>query len=146
MAMRGAVGQGQHHDAAGLGAEGGRGGGVEAGWRHPVARWSAEGQIDPGGVLEVEPFGEAVGGQRRGRWQRGGADRRFAGDSEFADRAGFLAVVQQDRNYGARRRRHIDEGIDPAAGRQHQRAIAGLERLGRLAVDGHDADLEPLQF
>ena len=44
------------------------------------------------------------------------------------------------------RRRHIDEGIDPAAGRQHQRAVAGLERLGGLAVDGHDPDLEPLQF
>ena len=94
----GAVGQRQHHGAAGLGAEGGRGGGVEVGWCHPVARRPAERQIDPGGVLEVEPLGQAVGGQRRGRRQRGGADRRLAGDDEFADRAGFLAVVQEDRS------------------------------------------------
>ena len=37
-------------------------------------------------------------------------------------------------------------GVVPAAGRQYQRAVAGLERLGWLAVDGHHADLEPLQF
>mgnify|MGYP003693544645 CR=1 FL=1 len=102
---------------------------------------TAEREIDPGGVLEVEPLGQAVGGQRRGWRQRARADRRLAGDDDLADRAGFLAVVQQDRSGGACRRRHVDEGIDPAARRQHQRAVAGLERLGRLAVDGHHTDL-----
>ena len=46
----------------------------------------------------------------------------------------------------AGRCRDIDKGIDPAARRQHQRAVAGREWLGRLAVDGHDPDLDALQF
>ncbi len=93
----GAVGQGQHHDAAGLGAEGGRGGCAEAGRRHPVAWRPAERQIDPDGALEVELLGQAVGGQRRGRRKRGA---RIDGSLEIAsvaDRAGLLAVMEQDR-------------------------------------------------
>src|SRR6185312_2250792 len=108
----GAVGQRQHYGAVALDAEGGRGGGGEAGGRHPVTRRSAKRQIDPGGVLEVEPFGEAVGGQWRGRREGRGADRRFAGYGEFADRTGFLAVMEEDRQHAARRRRgQIDEGV-----------------------------------
>ena len=54
--------------------------------------------------------------------------------------------MEQDRTRGARRRGHIDEDVGPAAGRQHQRAVAGRERLGRLAVEGHDPDVETLHF
>ena len=70
----------------------------------------------------------------------------LAGDADSSDRAGFLAIVQKDWRFGTRRCGQIDKGVDPAAGRQHQRAVAGLERLGWLAVDGHHADRDPLQF
>ncbi len=75
-----------------------------------------------------------------------GAERRLARDDELADRAGLLAVVQEDRTGRARRPRDIDKDVGAAARRQHQRAVAGRERLGRLAVDGHHADLEFFQF
>ena len=44
---------------------------------------------------------------------------------------------------GARR---VDEGVDPASRRKHQRAVARGERFGRLAVEGHDADILSLYF
>ena len=40
---------------------------------------------------------------------------------------GLLAFVQEDLEVRARRRGHIDKGVDPAARRQHQRAVAGRE-------------------
>ena len=43
---------------------------------------------------------------------------------------------------GPGRRRHIDKDVDPAARGQHERAVAGLERFRRLAVEGHHPDVE----
>ena len=62
------IAQGQHHGAAGLSAERGRGRAREASGRHPFGRRSAKRQINPQGVLEIEPVGQAIGWQwgRRG--------------------------------------------------------------------------------
>ena len=141
-----AVGQGQHDDPAGLGAEGGLGGCREAGGRYPVSLRPAKRQIDTQRILEIKLRRQPIGRQRRRGRQRGRADRRIAGDHQSADRAGFLAIVQQNGRGGACRRRHIDEDVGPAARRQQQRAVAGDKGLGRLAVDGHDPDLKALQF
>ena len=40
----------------------------------------------------------------------------------------------------------IDEGVDPAAGRKHERATPRQERFCRLAVEGHDADIQLLNL
>ncbi len=40
----------------------------------------------------------------------------------------------------------VDEGVDPGSRRQHERAVARGERLGRLAVEGHDADVVSFYF
>ena len=45
-----------------------------------------------------------------------------------------------------RRRRCVDEGVGAGSRRQHQRAVAGRERLGRLAVERHDPDIVVLDF
>ena len=120
--------------------------GCEFCWLDPIALWAVQRKVEPLGVLEVELRRQPVGRQWRRRRQRRGTERRFVGDGQFADGAGALAVVEQNRGACARRTRHIDENIDPAARRDHQRAVAGLERLGRLAVEGHDANLDPVQF
>ena len=54
--------------------------------------------------------------------------------------------MEQNGVIGARRARDVDENVDPAPRRDYQRTVAGLERLGRLPVEGHDANLDPLQF
>ncbi len=81
-----------------------------------------------------------AGGKRRV------AERRLARGDQPGDRAGLLAVVQQDGRGRARRRGRVDEGVDPGSRRQHQRAIARQERLGRLAVEGHDPDIMTFYF
>jgi hypothetical protein len=49
------IGQRQDHGAPGLGAKRGGSGACEVGGRHPVGLRAANGQIDPQGVLEIEP-------------------------------------------------------------------------------------------
>ena len=76
--------------------------------------------------------------------EAGRAGRRLIGDHQSADRAGLFAVVQQDRCRGARPSGRVDESIDATTRRNDQRPIAGLERLGGLAVNRHYANFETL--
>ena len=93
----GAVGEGQHHDAARLGAERGGGGCGEGCRSHPVALGVAERQIDAKGALEIEPGRQAIGGQRRSGRKRRGPDQRLRGCDQPGERAGLLAVMQLNR-------------------------------------------------
>ena len=54
--------------------------------------------------------------------------------------------MQQDRRGRAGRRCRVDEGVGPGSRRQHQCTGACQERLGRLAVEGHDANVVTLYF
>ena len=80
----------------------------------------------------------------------GGSGARRSGGSfdtdQSADRAGLLAIMQQDGGGGARGGCHIDEGVDPGSRSEHQRAVARRERLGRLAVEGHNPNIVILNF
>ena len=107
---------------------------------------AAEGHLEALGVLEIELRRQAVGRQRRRRRKRGGPDRRPPGDDQPTDRAGLLAVVQENGRNWSRPRRRLDEGVDPTSRRQHQGPVAGLERLGRLTVEGHGPHLDIFDF
>ena len=54
--------------------------------------------------------------------------------------------MEPNPHFGARRGSCVDEGVDPGAGRQQQRAIARQERFRRLAVEGHHPDIKALHF
>ena len=61
----------------------------------------------------------------------------------LAELARLLAVMQQE--CGAMWP-SIHKGVGASAGGEHQRAVAGRERLGRLSVQGHHLDLVTFQF
>jgi hypothetical protein len=90
------VGQGQHHGAAGFSAEHGRGRASKASGCHPIGLRSAKRQINPQGVLELEPVGQAIGWQWRRGWQGSVTERWLPGSNQPGDGAGFLAIMQQD--------------------------------------------------
>ena len=54
--------------------------------------------------------------------------------------------MQPNPDFGAGRGGCVDEGVDPGAGRQQQRAIARQERFRRLAVERHHPDIKALHF
>ncbi|MBA7713596.1 hypothetical protein ES703_122600 [subsurface metagenome] len=140
----GAVGQRQHDGAPGFDAEG-RLWRVGQTCRHHPLR-AAQGQVNTQRVLQIKLRRQPVRRQRRGRRQRRRARGRIARHDDETERARLLAFVQQYLEVRARRRRHVDEGVEPAARRQHQRAVAGEKRLGRLAVDRHDCHVGALQL
>ncbi len=102
------------------------GGAVAAkrGRRHPVALGAAKRQIDALGALEVEPRGQAIGGQRGSGQAAAGPAPAAPRSDQPADRTGFLAVMKQDRGGRAWRGRRVDKRVGAAARRQHERAAA----------------------
>src|SRR3981081_2863207 len=132
----GAICQGQPHRAAGLGAERGRSRRRKVSGRDPMGLWSPERQINPRRVLEVELGWQAIGWQRRGRRQRGVPERGLIGGDQPRDGASLPAIVKEYRCGRARRRRRIDESIDPGSWREYQRAGAREKRLRRPAAAG----------
>ena len=141
-----AIGQSEHHGTAGRGAERRRRGSGEIRRPHPVALRSAERQLEALGAPEIELGRQAIGRQRRRGGQDGVPHGRLAGDDHACDRPGLLAVVQEDKRGGTGRRACVDEGVGPASRRQHDRAVPRRERLGGLAIQGHDPHLVPVHF
>ena len=111
----------------------------------PAAWPGRRAQIEPQGAFEVESA-------PAGRW------RAAAAPAAAARAAAAIRLRPRACRSGGPPCRHaagsatpcrgagIDKGVGAAAGRQHQGAVAGRERFGRLAVERHDADFVVFNF